>query len=272
MTRAEERQTRLFAIERDRAQHFIVAAIAARQANRTRLVFKGGTLLRTCWKQEYRFSEDLDFDWMTHADESREDIRVLIDRALTDASSRSGMTFSWRDRAGRFAVTWTRPDGAAGVMRLDLNSRLHSTYTPATREWHVQQRYQGVPPSPPITGYSLEAVTADKLACLAEPSRAAPRDYFDLQQLLSSSEMDTERALGAFLSTHYPSTVDPPTSAQLLEVLFEPGYNHFEALDDEWKVSERKGLVPIESKDFAAIFESVHDLLEVAVHAALPSV
>lgn len=33
---------------RDRIQHFIVEALSERQRTRQRLVFKGGTLLRTC--------------------------------------------------------------------------------------------------------------------------------------------------------------------------------------------------------------------------------
>ena len=28
------------------------------------MCFKGGTLLRACWAEQYRFSEDLDFDWI----------------------------------------------------------------------------------------------------------------------------------------------------------------------------------------------------------------
>ena len=46
---------------RDLVQHHIVAALA--QADDPRLVFKGGTMLRVCALPDYRFSEDLDFDW-----------------------------------------------------------------------------------------------------------------------------------------------------------------------------------------------------------------
>jgi len=57
-------------VARDRIQHLIVAAIAARQRRRPRLVFKGGTLLRSCWREDYRYSEDLDFDWVGPAGET----------------------------------------------------------------------------------------------------------------------------------------------------------------------------------------------------------
>ena len=48
---------------RDRVQHHVVAALA--QINDPRLVFKGGTMLRVCALPDYRYSEDLDFDWVS---------------------------------------------------------------------------------------------------------------------------------------------------------------------------------------------------------------
>ena len=33
-------------------------------------MFKGGTLLRVCYRRVWRFSEDLDFDWI-HADDAK---------------------------------------------------------------------------------------------------------------------------------------------------------------------------------------------------------
>ena len=53
-----------FIEERDLVQHQIVAALAERRSSHPRVRFKGGTLLRACWADEYRFSEDLDFDWI----------------------------------------------------------------------------------------------------------------------------------------------------------------------------------------------------------------
>ncbi|MDE2782521.1 MAG: nucleotidyl transferase AbiEii/AbiGii toxin family protein [Gemmatimonadota bacterium] len=49
---------------RDIVQHQILAVLADRQGERPRLRFKGGTLLRACWAENYRYSEDLDFDWV----------------------------------------------------------------------------------------------------------------------------------------------------------------------------------------------------------------
>ena len=44
-----------------------------------RVVFKGGTLLRVCYRHDWRFSEDLDFDWV-HADDSKQAIHDFFSR------------------------------------------------------------------------------------------------------------------------------------------------------------------------------------------------
>ena len=48
----------------DLVQHQIISAVAARQQGVARVMFKGGTLLRVCYRRDWRFSEDLDFDWI----------------------------------------------------------------------------------------------------------------------------------------------------------------------------------------------------------------
>ena len=72
----------------DRIQHHLVAALAQRDHRRDppRLVFKGGTLLRACAMPDYRYSEDLDFDWVGSAGGF---FKALAD-ALPAASATSG--------------------------------------------------------------------------------------------------------------------------------------------------------------------------------------
>ena len=82
--------------------------------------------------------------------------------------------------------------------------------------------------------------------------------------------MDTRQALGAFLNMRYPDSEARPAPADLLDALLEPGYSNYDDLAGEWRLSERKGLVPEGSRDFATIFEAVHNLLEAAVAATFP--
>ena len=61
-----------------------MSALAAGDARRDpqRLVFKGGTMLRVCGLPDYRFSEDLDFDWMG----SPPGFRVALAAAVVEAA------------------------------------------------------------------------------------------------------------------------------------------------------------------------------------------
>ena len=62
---------------RDMVQHQILAALAEKQETNPRMCFKGGTLLRACWAEQYRFSEDLDFDWIGPPGTADKD-RILV--------------------------------------------------------------------------------------------------------------------------------------------------------------------------------------------------
>ena len=252
---------------RDRVQHFVVESLAGRQQRRRRLVFKGGTLLRACWHHEYRYSEDLDFDWVTDPAESREELGLFVRDALQQASRAAQVDLSFRDQRGRMAVTWATPQGPAGVIGLDASRRTHPSYVPETRDWFVLQRYPGITARAPIVGYTLEAVLAAKLDCLAEPTRLAPRDFFDVDELLRSGEVDVAAAVQSFLALRYPDSRTRPRSDQLHEVLLGPGYQDYAALVSEWSTSISKALVPPDRLDFAAIFDSVDRLLEPALTA-----
>lgn len=81
----------------DLVQHQVVSIIAAHQQRRPRVVFKGGTLLRMCYRRHYRYSEDLDFDWV-----------------YEDAPDRPSWTSSttWRRRRPAATARRSRPGGA----------------------------------------------------------------------------------------------------------------------------------------------------------------
>ena len=110
-------------------------------------------------------------------------------------------------------------------------------------------------------GYTLDAVLAAKLACLAEPRRAAPRDFYDVNELLRSGQVDAATAVQALLDLRYPDSAGQPSLSQLDEVIHGPGYEHFDILESEWAKSAAQGFVPAASQDFAAIFEGVETQL-----------
>ena len=61
MALATELQLQAHVVEKDYALGWFLAGIAAHPVIGSRWVFKGGTCLKKCYFETYRFSEDLDF-------------------------------------------------------------------------------------------------------------------------------------------------------------------------------------------------------------------
>lgn len=178
---------------RDRIQHDLVAALAEGDAVREpqRLVFKGGTLLRACGLPDYRYSEDLDFDWMGAAAGFR---AALADAAR--AASGSGTFLDLPVEPPRShpqgkgiatSVLWTY-QGLTGAIPVDAT--LIAAIELPTQHWPIRRHPDTPTHGHPIRGYTLEAVLSDKLSCISH--RRASRDFYDIDQLLSHGvDMDT---------------------------------------------------------------------------------
>ncbi|MDE2822690.1 MAG: nucleotidyl transferase AbiEii/AbiGii toxin family protein [Chloroflexota bacterium] len=69
----------------DLVQYQIVSVVAARQQSVPRVMFKGGTLFRVCDRRDWRFSEDLDFDWI-HPVDTKPAIQDFFDGVLNTVS------------------------------------------------------------------------------------------------------------------------------------------------------------------------------------------
>jgi predicted nucleotidyltransferase component of viral defense system len=67
LDRAREWQLRPSVVEKDYVLGWVLAAIAQHPATSEQWVFKGGTCLKKCYFETYRFSEDLDFSLLPDA-------------------------------------------------------------------------------------------------------------------------------------------------------------------------------------------------------------
>ena len=76
LDRAAEWGLRPDVVEKDYALGWLLAAIARHRETARRWVFKGGTCLKKCFIETYRFSEDLDFSLLADATYSAEGLLV----------------------------------------------------------------------------------------------------------------------------------------------------------------------------------------------------
>ena len=150
--------------------------------------FKGGTCLKKCYVETFRFSEDLDFTVLPGGPSEARNVVSILKGALERAHEESGIDFQAREPVMR-----TRPDGqsaegriyyrgprnAPGVasLRLDLTTAEHVARPTVLRP--ITHPYPDSPPSPAqIRCYSFEEAFAEKLRAMGERTR--PRDLYDI--------------------------------------------------------------------------------------------
>jgi predicted nucleotidyltransferase component of viral defense system len=105
LERAREWQLRPDVVEKDYVLGWLLAAIAQHDETSSHWVLKGGTCVKKCFFETYRFSETLDFSLLPEAAYSEEDLRQVLAEITDLTRELSGIEFS----AGAVAVR-VRPD------------------------------------------------------------------------------------------------------------------------------------------------------------------
>ncbi len=88
-------------IEKDYVLGWLLWGIGADPTLGSQWVFKGGTCLKKCYIETYRFSEDLDFTVLPGGPIRPEDVGPLLDIVLARVQEASGIDFSARAPALR---------------------------------------------------------------------------------------------------------------------------------------------------------------------------
>ena len=109
LERAREWQLTPEVVEKDYVLGWTLAGIARHPATAGTWIFKGGTCLRKCVLETYRFSEDLDFTLLPAAAYDPDAIRAVLTAITTLVTELSGIEFPVaeirvkprRDQSGR---------------------------------------------------------------------------------------------------------------------------------------------------------------------------
>lgn len=225
-------------IEKDYVLGWVLAGIAAHPEIGQSWVFKGGTCLKKCYFETYRFSEDLDFtlanpdhlaepfllatfnqisEWIY----DRAGIEVPAETIRFEVYTNPRSSLSAEGRIGYRGPMQRRGD--APRIKLDLTNDELLVLEPATRDVH--HPYSDRPTDGiHVRCYSFEEVFAEKIRALAERER--PRDLYDVVHLYRHDELRPDRSLVfgtlekkcAFKGIAVPTmqTVDnPPARAEL---------------------------------------------------------
>lgn len=188
-------------VEKDYVLGWLLAGIFNHPALQDRWVFKGGTCLKKCYFETYRFSEDLDF---TLTEESHLDLDFLVAtfREIGEwVYEQTGIELPpdkvhfevFQNRrghpAGQGRISYRGPIAPTSDnlprIKLDLTLDEVLVLPPVSRP--VSHGYSDSPESGMRAGcYSYEEVFAEKVRALAE--RARPRDLYDVINLFRHDE------------------------------------------------------------------------------------
>lgn len=207
MALAAELQLQAHVVEKDYALGWLLAGIAAHPSIGDQWVFKGGTCLKKCYFETYRFSEDLDFTLKDaeHLDETFlasvfEEVSEWIYDACglqlpPEARKFEVFTNPRGTPSAQGRLGYRGPLGRAGDpprIKLDLATDEILVLDPVQRPVH--HPYSDMPADGiHVLSYSFEEVFAEKMRALAERQR--PRDLYDVIHLYRRQDLQPDRAL-----------------------------------------------------------------------------
>lgn len=210
--KAREAGVRDQQIEKDYVLSWILKGVSEHEFLAKVLVFKGGTVLKKIYFEDYRFSEDLDF--------------TLVDTSITNAQ-----IFEWfgevfefikeeanvpleiidnnehEDGGINFYISYTGPLGGQGNnkrVKVDISKSEKLEFDPVLKPAFIA--YSDIEEHQ-LLCYRLEEVLVEKMRSVMQRMQA--RDFYDIWYLLESYQMEVEYYLVEFAGKCAAKNLNP---------------------------------------------------------------
>ena len=193
MTISRNLNLQITTVQKDYVIGWLLRAISQNK-DFSQWIFKGGTCLKKCYFETYRFSEDLDFTVMESQTLSTEIIRKSIEDSIGWIESNSGLTFprglwkieEYENKRGNISYQVKIPfQGPMGFnmkslqrVKFDITQDEMVVSDPVLRNIHHAYE-DSLEPPPQIRCYSINEVLAEKTRALVERFGRA-RDVYDV--------------------------------------------------------------------------------------------
>lgn len=178
-------------VEKDYAIGWFLWGIGSESSVSDSWTFKGGTCLKKCFLETYRFSEDLDFTILPGGTTNTEEIKSILKNIGDRVYRESGVNFNARDPYVRLRpdgnsaegrVYYRGPRNTPGEASIKLDLTIKEKVVRPTVLRTISHEYPDKLPLPAnVRCYSFEEVFAEKLRAMGERSR--PRDLYDIVNL-----------------------------------------------------------------------------------------
>lgn len=206
-------------IEKDYILSWILQGIAQNEKLSTSIVFKGGTVLKKVYFEDYRFFEDLDFtlldsemsneqifEWFAEVfeyiqDEANIPLEIIDNNEHEDARLPDG-------QGGiNFYISYVGPLGGVGAnkrVKVDISRSEVLQFEPSLQNAYLGYSDQG---DHQLLCYPLEEVLVEKLRSIMQRMQA--RDFYDIWYLLEMHEMDITYYVNEFKAKCESKEIDP---------------------------------------------------------------
>lgn len=182
-------------IEKDYVLSWILKGIAQHNELSKLIVFKGGTVLKKVYFEEYRFSEDLDFTLLEN-NTSNEKIFSLFREIFEFVKEESNIPLDiidnneHEDGGINFYISYIGPLGGQGnnkSVKVDISRSEQLVFTPVMKPVFIG--YTDLEDHQ-LLCYPLEEVLVEKMRSVMQRMQA--RDYYDIWYLLEQHGMDID--------------------------------------------------------------------------------
>lgn len=194
-------------VERDYVLTHVLAAIG-RQPGNHGMIFKGGTALRLCYFEDYRYSADLDFSLQD--DTNPQAALELVKAALGELAQRIGLPHLAIAEDGKH-IEYVGPLGKQRDLKLDVAT---DELIEETATLPLLARYSDQP-AVQVEVYTLHEIAAEKLRCVIQ--RLQARDLFDLNELFVINALDVEETWPVFERKALHKDIDPGRFSETFE-------------------------------------------------------
>jgi predicted nucleotidyltransferase component of viral defense system len=253
-------------IEKDYVLGWLLAGIAQHPELAHSWVFKGGTCLRKCYYETFRFSEDLDFTVMAGGLDEPDDLRRVFGEIADWLREESGIELTVDDTAfrrrrnrrgnpttqGRIAYHGPNPQPMSPKVKLDITTDELLVERSVLRT--IGHQYSDAPlPVNSVHCYSIAELFAEKIRALTE--RCRPRDLYDVVHMHRHPDLiGMERSVGTVLERkcNYVG-IDVPTVDMIRSSPFR------EEIEGEWENMLGHQL-PQPLPPFAAFWSTLDDV------------
>jgi predicted nucleotidyltransferase component of viral defense system len=228
LDRAAEWRLRPEVVEKDYVLGWLLAGIATLPMSAL-WIFKGGTCVKKCFFETYRFSEDLDFSLQPDAPYTHDELLAQL-RALTArVADLSGLEFPpdlvavkpRQNKEGQQTfegrVAYRGPLAYPGSPKVRFDITRHEVIIAEPAERSILHPYpDALPGGAVVLTYSFEELLAEKTRALLERSR--PRDLYDVVHLLENapSDLDLVEVRRLFAEKCSGKGITVPSSAELM--------------------------------------------------------